>query len=395
MKKSDFILILFGILFISFNLRAPITAVGSVVDLIKEEYALSNAVAGSITTLPLIAFAVISPFVARLAGRYGHFRVMMCGLLLILAGEIIRSYTGMAGLFVGTVVLGVAIAIGNVIVPGIIKTYFSERVGFVTSVYTSGMCVFAAVGAGISMPLAKGLDLGWHHSLAVWVILTAFTVLLWAPNLTHPHTPVKRAKGEERVNSIWKTPLGWWVTLFMGVQSLIFYSLVAWLPTIVLSKGMSEVFTGNMALLFQLMAIPATLVIPMLCDRYPNQKRLVMVTCFIYAAGMGLFIIGSDPISLTLAVILMALGMGGSISLSIAFISLRTANSFRAAELSGMSQSAGYIFAALGPIATGLIYDLMSSWTIPLCLFLFFILVLGFCGFYAARNCTVDVECVE
>lgn len=389
MKKRDSLLIIIGILFISFNLRAPITAVGSIVELIQTEYALSNAVAGFITTLPLVAFAVVSPFVAKIAGKIGHAKTMMAGLFLILLGELVRSYTGVVGLFVGTAVMGTGIAIGNVIIPAIIKLYFSEKVGMVTSIYTSGMCVFAAVGAGISVPLAKGLDLGWKNALAAWFILTLCTIFIWLPQITKKQAASNTQKTVSQT-SIWKSKLAWWVTLFMGTQSLLFYSLVAWLPTIVMSKGMSDSFAGNMALLFQLMAIPATLLIPMLCDKFKDQRILVIVTCIIYGVGMLCFMLGQTALMVTVAVICMAIGMGGSISLSIAFISLRSPNSSRASELSGMSQSAGYLFAALGPIVTGFIFDIQSSWTIPLSLFVLLIVFLAFCGMFAGSSKTVS-----
>lgn len=390
MKKRDSLLVLLGILFISFNLRAPITAVGSIVELIQAEYALTNAAAGFITTLPLIAFAVVSPFVSTLSGKIGHAKTMMLGLLFILLGEGVRSYTGAVGLFVGTAIIGVGIAIGNVIIPAIIKLYFSEKVGMVTSIYTSGMCIFAAVGAGISVPLAKGLNLGWKNALAAWFILTIITILIWVPQVKQ--TQVKTGTAQKTVSktSIWKSKLAWWVTLYMGTQSLLFYSLVAWLPTIVTSKGMSDSFAGSMALMFQLMAIPATLLIPALCDKFKDQRILVAVTCVIYALGMLCFLLGQTQLAVIVAVICMAIGMGGSISLSIAFISLRSPTPARASELSGMSQSAGYLFAALGPIVTGLIFDIQSSWTMPLMIFIALIAFLACCGMFVGKNRTVS-----
>lgn len=386
MKKSKSFMILLGILFISFNLRAPITAVGSIVEMIQADSSLSNAVAGFITTLPLIAFAVVSPFVSTLSSKIGHARTMFLGLLFILFGEVCRSYTGAIGLFIGTAIIGIGIAIGNVIIPGIIKLHFSEKVGFVTSIYTSGMCIFAAVGAGVSVPLAKGLDLGWKHTLCVWFILTAVTILIWLPQTKEKATTVTSQNNKKDGCSVWKSPLAWWVTLFMGTQSLLFYSLVAWLPTIVVSKGLSQGFAGNMALLFQLMAIPATLIIPTLCDKLKDQRSLIYIVCIIYASGMSLFLLGSNSLLITLAVILMSIGMGGSISLSIAFISLRSPNAQKAAQLSGMSQSAGYLFAALGPIVTGYIYDLKSTWSIPIVLFILLIAFLCVCGYFAGHG---------
>ena len=385
MKKGNAALLILGILFISFNLRAPITAVGSIVEMIQLEYDLSSAAAGFITTLPLLAFALVSPFVAGISQKIGHAKTMLLGLFLILGGEAVRSFTGKFGLFLGTAIIGVGIAIGNVIIPAIIKLHFSHKVGAVTSVYTSGMCIFAAVGAGISIPLAKGLNLGWKNTLFSWFLLTALTILIWLPQ-TREKTVAAQKNTQSGGTSVWKSKLAWWVTLFMGTQSLLFYSLVAWLPTIVASKGLSEAFAGNMALLFQLMAIPATLVIPALCDKFKDQRVLAYVVCLIYAGGMTLFLLGSSAVLMTLAVILMSIGMGGSISLSIAFISLRSPDSHKASQLSGMSQSAGYLFAALGPILTGFLNDMLSGWTVPVTMFLILIGFLAFCGRNAGRG---------
>lgn len=422
MNKKEALIIL-GIIFVSFNLRAPITAVGSLADMIQTQYGLSSGTTGFITTLPLIAFAVVSPFVARIYYNLGYGKLMAIGLLLIMGGELLRSYTNITGLFVGTALIGVGIAIGNVLIPSIIKMKFPNHLGRIISIYTSSMCIFAAVGAGISVPLAKGLGLGWKNALAVWSILAILTLLIWLPQLKQeknlkPVTPVEPVEpiasaepvtsiisgisGEtvdpiasapsakvpiqKKYTSIWKSPIAWWVTLFMGTQSLLFYSLVAWLPTIVVSKGMSDSFSGNMALSFQLIAIPATLTIPLLCDTFKNQRGLVMLTCALYLSGMLTFLFAQSQPTIFLAILLMSLGMGGSISLSIAFISLKSSNAKRAAELSGMSQSVGYLLAAIGPIFIGLIYDNLQTWTLPIVIFCGIIILLAFLGYFAGND---------
>lgn len=396
MKKQEKALIILGIIFISFNLRAPITAVGSLVDMIKEEYMLSGAMAGLITTLPLIAFAIISPFVASFSHKWGYGKTMGLGLVLILIGELVRSYTNIWGLFIGTAFLGIGIALGNVLMPSIIKLKFPTRVGLVTSIYTSSMLIFAALGAGISVPLAKGLNLGWRNALASWFILTVITCIIWLPQLKVKGNGNLNKLGSDNIRSksgskpIWKSPLAWSVTLFMGIQSFLFYSLVAWLPTIIVSKGMMDSFAGTMALTFQLTGIPAALIIPILCDKFKNQKSLVLITCLFYISGMSLFLFSQSQVLILFAVLLMALGMGGSISLSIAFISLRSPNSKKASELSGMSQSLGYILAATGPILMGLIYDRINSWSLPILIFIGLIVSLGFIGWFAGSDMVIQ-----
>lgn len=393
MRKKENALIMLGIIFISFNLRAPITAVGSVVKLITQDYPMSSFMAGFITTLPLLAFALVSPFVAKLIKKFSNGKVMLMGLFSILIGELIRSYTNLVGVFVGTTLIGIGIAIGNVLIPSLIKLKFGEDVGKMTSVYTSSMCIFAAVGAGASMPLANNLNLGWKNSLSVWVLMAVLTIFIWVTHMKKSKHNVIMVKNQEKTEksktSIWKSKTAWVVTMFMGIQSLLFYSMVAWLPTIVVSKGMLKIFASNMALMYQLVAIPATLIVPILCDKFDNQRNLVITTCVTYIAGMILFLMAKNPVIMVISVLLISLGMGGSISLSIAFISLRSPNAVKASELSGMSQSAGYLLAAVGPSLMGAIFDVTKSWSLPIIIFIALIAVLAAFGLKAGKNVTV------
>lgn len=391
MKKKN-ALILTGIVFISFNLRAPITSVGPIIDLIKEQFSLSNSLAGGITTLPLIAFAVFSPFVSWISSRFGYGRTMLGGLILIIAGVLIRSYTAVNGLFLGTLLLGIGIAIGNVLIPSIIKHKFGERVGVVTSVYTTSMCIFAALGAGVSVPLALGLKWGWRHTLSVWCVLTLVTMLIWLPQLERASSSC--SVGEEdkvkKEHSIWKSSQAWWVTLFMGTQSLLFYCLVAWLPSIVTSRGMSIEFSGLMALLFQLIGLPATLLMPIVADRFRDQRMITTLSSLLYLLGMVMLFLAGSALFMTIAVVCIGIGMGGSISLAIMFISLRSPHAVKAAELSGMSQSAGYLLAAVGPFLLGLVFDLTSSWNASIIILIFCLLFLLLFGWKAGRNRVVN-----
>lgn len=392
LKESERKIIILGIIFISFNLRAPITAVGSLVNLIKNDITLTNSMAGFITTLPLIAFAILSPFVSPISIRFGYGSTMFFGLIFILLGEIIRSYTNILGLFLGTAMIGIGIAIGNVLIPSIIKLKFPGNTGKITSIYTSSMVIFAAVGAGVSIPLATGLNLGWRNALGVWTILTLVTIFIWFPQLKEQEksSNIQTNKIKSK-SSIWKSSLAWSVTLFMGIQSFLFYSLVAWLPTIIVFKGMSFAFAGNMALLFQLIGIPATLIYPIFADKLNDQKSISTVNALIYLSGMMLLLIGESSFITTLSVILLGFGMGGSISISIAFISLRSPNSKRAAELSGMSQSTGYLLAAIGPILLGYIFDISGSWNIPVIILIGFIILFLAVGLKAGDNKEIEL----
>ncbi|MDY3201055.1 MAG: MFS transporter [Arcobacter sp.] len=386
--NSHLFLVFLGIVFVSFNLRAPITSVGPVIDLIQIKYDLNSSMAGFITTLPLLAFAIISPFVAKLNHKFGHGLTMFFGLLLIILGELIRSYTDIYGLFIGTAFIGIGIAIGNVLIPSVIKHKFKKNVGNVLSIYITSMCIFAALGSGLSIPMTE--IWGWNTSLAIWTILTVFTLLIWLPQLkkSGEYNNSDDLKIEEKMKSksIWKSPLAWWVTLYMGTQSLLFYTLIAWIPSILLYKDFDAHFAGMMLLLFQLISLPATLLVPAIADKIRHQKLIATIITLIYLVGMVIFLFAISKSSVIISMIFLGLGMGGTISLAIGFISLRTPHAKKAAELSGMSQSAGYLLAAVGPILIGFIYDLSKSWTIPILMLILLIILLIFFGLKAGRD---------
>ncbi len=391
MGKRERIIAALGIMVISSNLRAPITAVGPVVEMLKEEFGLSNGMAGFITTLPLIAFALVSPFVGKLISGLGYKKTMVLGLFLMGAGIAIRSYTNVFGLFLGTGILGIGIAIGNILLPSLIKLKFPDRVGAYTSVLTTSMSIFAAIGAGLSYPLANTLDLGWENAMGIWAIPVVFALAVWLMQgkVDTINQSVDNEKNKE-IKSIWKVPLAWGVATFMGSQSVVYYSLVAWLPTIITSKGFSETFAGNIALILQLVSISATLTIPILCDKFNDQRKLVILTCSFYFLGLIILLVGGEESLLIVSAICMSLGSGGAISLAMAFMSLRSPTALRASQLSGMSQSVGYIFAAIGPVAIGLIFDWSQSWTLSICLLMLLIIIHFVAGLIVGRDIVID-----
>lgn len=385
--NSHLFMVFLGILFVSFNLRAPITSVGPITDLIQNEYSLSNSVAGLITTLPLLAFAIFSPFVAKMNHKFGHGLTMLGGLILIIIGELIRSYTNVYGLFVGTMSIGLGIAIGNVLIPSVIKHKFKKNVGNIISIYITSMCIFAALGAGISIPATN--ILGWNSSLAMWVILAFIALLIWLPQLKkseeYNNSDDLAIEKVMQSKSIWKSPLAWWVTLYMGTQSFLFYTLIAWIPSIIIFKGLDSHFAGMMALLFQLVALPATLLVPIIANKIKHQKLIATIISLNYLAGMIIFLFATTSLEIIISMVFIGIGMGGAISLAIGFITQRTPHAKKAAELSGMSQSAGYLLAAVGPILLGFMFDITKSWTSSIIVLIVAIVLLILFGLKAGR----------
>ncbi|MDT2781917.1 CynX/NimT family MFS transporter [Vagococcus fluvialis] len=384
MKQKMNYLLLLGIIMIATNLRAPITSVGPLVGTITNSLNLTGAQAGLITTLPLIAFAIISPIAPKLARKFGTETTILGALILIILGLSIRYLPSISTLFLGTAILGCGIAVGNVLIPSIVKQEFQNQSGLVTGIYSVSMNLTGAIASGVSMPLIEKLGWTWNQAFSLWIILAALALLAWLPQLKN-----KKATPEVNVvdtnNSIWHSSLAWSVSLFMGIQSFIFYVLVAWLPEMLISQGIPSSKSGGMLSLLQLTLLPTTFIIPIIAEKRPNQKSLVVISFTLFTLGIsGLMFSSLAVISLSI----IAIGIAGGIafSLSMMFFNLRTSTPKEAADLSGMAQSIGYILAAVGPFLFGLLHDLTNNWQSSLFLLIGMTIILLFVGLNAGSS---------
>lgn len=384
MKQKMNYLLLLGIIMIATNLRAPITSVGPLVGTITNSLNLTGAQAGLITTLPLIAFAIISPIAPKLARKFGTEPTILGALILIILGLSIRYLPSISTLFLGTAILGCGIAIGNVLIPSIVKQEFQNQSGLVTGIYSVSMNLTGAIASGVSIPLIEKLGWTWNQAFSLWIILAALALLAWLPQLKN-----KKATPEVNVvdtnNSIWHSSLAWSVSLFMGIQSFIFYVLVAWLPEMLISQGIPSSKSGGMLSLLQLTLLPTTFIIPIIAEKRPNQKSLVVISFTLFTLGIsGLMFSSLAVISLSI----IAIGIAGGIafSLSMMFFNIRTSTPKEAADLSGMAQSIGYILAAVGPFLFGLLHDLTNNWQSSLFLLIGMTIILLFVGLNAGSS---------
>ncbi|UQZ36019.1 MFS transporter [Paenibacillus sp. PK3_47] len=365
-RQSGTILLVVGIIFVAAALRAPFTSVGPLLEMIRDDLGLSNTLAGAITTLPLLAFALLSPFAPQLARRFGLANVLMLAMLTLSIGILIRSASGTVTLFAGTAMIGLSIAVCNVLLPGLIKGKFPARIGLMTGMYTVSMNLCAAAASGISVPLAGSAGVGWRGTLALWFIIAALATLFWIPQMKSLN-PAGDAGGARSAGKMWRSPLAWQVTLFMGLQSLLYYVLISWFSVILGERGMSSSHAGWILSLMQLAQLPFTFFVPLWAGRMKNQRLLVIIASSLFVLGiMGIWL-GSTA---WMAVWAVCIGIAGGFAFGLAmmFFSLRTRNTQEASELSGMAQSVGYLLAAMGPALFGLIHDASGSWNIPLAL---------------------------
>jgi len=376
-----------GIIFIAAILRSPLTSVGPLVGSIRDQLHMSNTVAGMITALPLFCFALFSPFTPKLAQRYKVEPVILVSILVLTVGILLRSLSGTATLFIGTALIGLAIATGNVLLPSLIKREFPERIGTMTGIYSVSMNLCGALGSGLSIPVAVGLGLGWQGALGMWGILSLISLLTWLPQIKGSRqtaTVTVQPSSTDKVN-LWRSPLAWQVTMFMGLQSLVFYVLITWVPEILLQQGIDKSQSGWLLSMMQLSLLPFTFIVPVIAGKMQNQRPLIYVTSLLLLGGTFGLLFGSID-WVYLWVVMLGVGSGFAFSLAMMFFSLRTRTAQQAAELSGMAQSVGYLLAAVGPSLFGYLHDVTNSWTPPLMILLAASILIFIFGIGSASN---------
>jgi len=373
-----------GIIFIAFNLRPAITSVGPVISSIRADLHMSNGTAGFLTALPLLSFAVLSPLAPKFGQRLGNERTLWLGLLMLLIGILLRSAGVTWTLFAGTALIGIGIAIGNVLLPSLIKHKYPEKSGIMISLYTTSMCIFAALASGVSVPLAAQMGGGWKQAFLLWGVVALLALLIWIPQLRNRDTANKAVKLQ--TSSIWFSKIAWHVTIFMGLQSFLFYSSIAWFPEILRSHGMDTSTAGWMVSLMQFASLPFTFLTPVLADRMKHQRGIAAGLTAVYLIGLCGLLAGGSHILLAIWMIIIGIGQGSSISLALTLIGLRSENAQQAAALSGMSQSFGYLLAAIGPIFVGYLFDQTHSWTMPIVLLIAALILMGASGLGAGRD---------
>ncbi len=385
------LLLALSIVILSLNIRGPITSVGVLTSFIRDDLQISNTLIGFLTTLPLLMFALISPFVSKLNLKFGYGQAMGVGLILVLVGLALRSFSNVSGLLIGTGLIGAGIAIGNVLIPTIIKFKFPGHIGLMTSLFATCTATSAAIGMGVSVPLANVL--GWRGSLFLWSALAVVILVLWLPQLFHKEDklikPDLETEKVKQIVSIYRSRFAWIIALFFGFQSMYFYSIVAWLPSILQSHGCNPVTAGYMAVYTQMISLPFNFIAPILATRMKNQKALASLSCLALLFGILIVWFLANSWLLYIGLTLLGIGIGTLFSLALSFISLRAPNARLAGELSGMSQSLGYFLAALGPVFIGFIYDHTASWNGPMLIFCILAISLFFLSLVVGRNDTV------
>ncbi|MGG7816094.1 CynX/NimT family MFS transporter [Klebsiella aerogenes] len=376
------LLLIVGILFIAATLRVTFTGIAPLLDAIRAEYQLTTAQTGLLTTLPLLAFGLVSPLAAGVARRFGIERSLLLAMVIICLGIGLRSLPSAAWLYIGTALIGCGIALGNVLLPGLIKRDFSGHVARMTGAYSITMGAAAAAGSAMVVPLALA-GFGWRGALLLLMVFPLLALLLWLPQARPQATTPMTGSGAAHNRGIWRSALAWQVTLFLGINSLVYYVIVGWLPAILQSMGYSEAQAGSLHGLLQLATAAPGLAIPLVLHRLKDQRGIaVLVALMCVVSTLGLWLLPGQAVIWTL---IFGFGSGATMILGLTFIGLRASSAHQAAALSGMAQTIGYLLAACGPPLIGKIHDAYGDWHIPLIIVALIAVVMALFGALAGR----------
>lgn len=354
-----------GLLFIALNLRPAITAIGPLAERMHASGVSIEAI-GLQTTIPLVLFGVAGFFVGAIGSRIGFARALGAGLLILSAGCFLRSWqfsgTNSERVF-GSILIGAGIAFGNVLLPGVVKSRYPDHVGLLTSLYSTAMNLGAALGIALAVPLAERLAGGWNASLRAWGYAALIPLLFWIPEMLRK--PASRPPGSlfAKMRQLAGDARAWQVTGQMGLQSLLFYSSVAWLPTMLQLRGMSESESYGWPTAMQISGCLASLVVPTLAGRSRSQSRWA-VACGLTTAASLCGILWLPLSWVGGATICLGLGLNGGFGVSLLLIALRSRDAETAGSLSSMAQAFGYLVAAPFPWFVGWLSAATESWFI-------------------------------
>ena len=364
-KNINKVIIILGIVLLGMILRSPITSVGAISGPLKAILNINNTVVGLITTIPLIAFALCSPVVSKFSGKLGLEKTVFYSALIIAIGLGLRFYLNTYMFFIATFIVGVGITVGNVLLPGLVKKYYPEKLGVMTGFYAVVMNVGAAFAAGVSYPLLStnigGEKFSTGLAVNIWIVIAIINIFIYAAmSKNNVVSDVKDT--HEKVHGYFKHSKMWTIMLSMGLQSALFYCSVSWFAEIMISKDFSPETAGLLLSISQFAQFPSTFIVPILADKLHNKLIIPTVITIGYIVSLvGMLSTSGNFVLMLTFIVIFALAGGGSFSYVMYLFSAKSRNESEAADISGLAQSGGYLLAAIFPPLLGYIRDI-SDW---------------------------------
>lgn len=355
-KHSAFLVL--GIFLLGACMRTPITSIPSVINNIAATLGVKATSLGILTTLPLICFGVFSPLVPVISRRLGNELTIAIITIILFIGSYMRIINQPL-LFVGTLLVGLAITFMNVLLPALITDNMPAKIGTMTSLYTLSMTFFSVFGAGLSAPIAQKTS--WQFVVQIISLIALITFILWLPNVKFNHRDKVTTK--QPTASVWQNKTAWFMLFYFGLASLIFYTLVAWLPTMAIAAGLSANTASLLAGLFQLASVPTSFLLPILAVRMHNRTKLIVIAAATTIIGIIALMIPIHSVAYFVIInIVLGAATAATFSLTMTMFGLKTKTPEQTRNLSGMAQSLGYLIAAVGPVLTGTLQNMTHSW---------------------------------
>jgi CP family cyanate transporter-like MFS transporter len=356
-----------AIVLVAVNLRPAVAGLSPILAELRAGLGLSATAVSLLTTIPVLCFGLLAPLAPPLRARLGEERAIAAGLVLLITGLVVRAAWPGSLLLPATALTGAGIALGNVLLPSLIKRRLPHRVGPMMSVYSTALSIGPALAAGLTVPVYDLAGGSIRVALAVWAIPAAAALALWLPQAVRPAeaTAGPRLGG----SPVWRSALAWQVTLTMGLQSLGFYATLAWLPSFYRDQGVAPARAGALLSLASFAGIAAALAAPAVAARTRDQRVALTVALALVMAGLAGVLL-APPAFAVLWVVVLGLGQSAIFALALLLVVVRAADPATSARLSGMAQTVGYLLAAAGPLAVGLLHDATGGWTVPFWLLL-------------------------
>ncbi|MBE8473279.1 CynX/NimT family MFS transporter [Streptomyces justiciae] len=405
-------LLVLGIVLAAVNLRPAITSLGALLEEVRDGLGMSGSVAGLLTSVPPLCFAVFGVMAPRLARRFGPGAVVCAGMAAITAGLLIRPYVGgTAGFLAASALALMGIAVSNVLMPVIVKRWFPDRVGSMTGLYSMALALGTSTAAAATVPVTDLLGGSWQTGLAVWAGLAAVAVLPWIPFVRQRDgvrqddgvrqggvvrqqgaAPAGQAPAREERPAlrITRSRTAWALAVFFGLQATAAYITMGWMPQVFRDAGVPASTAGLLLAVTMVMGVPLAFVIPRVATRLPHQGPIVLVLGVCGLVGYaGLYLApaaGAWVWALLLGV------SNCSFPLALTMVGMRARSGAGVAQLSAFAQSTGYLISIPGPLLVGVLYQHSGGWGLPIALMAGLMIPQMVVGVLAGRDRTVEEE---
>ncbi|HET8591508.1 MAG TPA: MFS transporter [Nakamurella sp.] len=383
-------LVVVAVVLLAINLRPAVNALGAVMPELRGDTGLSGTTSGVLLALPTLCFALMGLGAPALAARIGSHRTVVLALASLTGGQVLRALVGgTPALFAGSVLALAGIAVGNVLLPGLVRLHFPGAITGMTAVYTTMLTIGGTLGAGVTLPIEHAVAGSWRTGIGMWAVTAGVALLPWVAMAVR-HTPPGTGAASRRIGvlSLLRSRKGWAMAGFFGSQSLQAYVMFGWLASILADAGLPDESAAGAVALVVAVGIPISAMVPALLGRLRRQGALIVGFVGCYLVGYLWLILFPTTATWMLA-LLIGLG-GGAFPMSLTLMALRSRTHSGTVALSAFGQSVGYLLASIGPVGFGFLHDISGGWTVPLVALMAVLAVLLCCGLVVVRGWVIE-----